>query len=228
VAKVFAIAAFLIGVAGLAALLGYVAFKGMGIAPRPESAEGPVPFLVDVGWLMLFALQHSGMARRGFKRWMPTNLERAIYVAASGIVTLLQLLIWQPLPGANLWQGQYWLLAVSVLGGFGIVYCWQCLDAHDFFGLRQAGVGPPSPSGDGLQVSGAYRWVRHPLMVATLMVLWGQPTMPPELLLLNGGLTLYILVAIRLEERELVAKFGQAYLDYRRRVPALVPWRLGR
>jgi len=227
--KAFALAAFMVGAVGMAALLAYVAFKGMGIAPRPDVADGAWPFLVDIGWLILFALQHSGMARRSFKRWMPVKLERSIYVAASGVVTLLQPLIWQPLPGPNLWEGQYWLLIVALLGGIGIVYCWHSFDeAADFFGLRQAGFGQATESAETLHVGGAYRWVRHPLMVATLMVLWGQPAMPPELLLLNGGLTLYILAAIRLEERDLVAKFGQAYVEYRRSVPALLPWRLGR
>jgi len=74
-----------------------------------------------------------------------------------------------------------------------------------------------------LRIVGPYRFVRHPLMVGALVFLWGQPTMPPELLLLNAGLTVYVLVAIRLEERDLVRRYGAAYEDYRRRVPALIP-----
>ena len=227
--KVLAVLALVIGAIGMTALVGYVAFKGMWVAPRPETAEGAGPYLVDIGWLVLFALQHSGMARRSCKRWMPVKLERSIYVAASGVVTLVQPLIFQPLPGASLWEGQHYLLVVSSLGCFGIGYCWGSFDGvADFLGLREAGFGPAAPNAETLHMDRLYRLVRHPLMVTTLMVLWGQPTMPPELLLLNSGLTAYVLIAIRLEERDLVRQFGQAYVDYRRRVPALVPWRLGR
>jgi protein-S-isoprenylcysteine O-methyltransferase Ste14 len=76
-----------------------------------------------------------------------------------------------------------------------------------------------------LRITGPYRWVRHPLMLGTLVFLWAQPVMPSELLLLDAGLTVYILLAIHLEERELIRKFGPAYADYRAKVPALIPWR---
>jgi len=98
-------------------------------------------------------------------------------------------------------------------------------DPWRFFGLRQVwqpGPLPPEP----LRITGPYRDVRHPLMTCTLLFLWGQPVMPPALALLNGGLTIYILLALPLEERDLRRQFGAAYDAYRRRVPALLPWRL--
>jgi len=79
-----------------------------------------VPWLIDGGWLVLFALQHSGMARQPFKDWLtrrfPARLERSLYVAASGLVTLAQPLVWQPLPGEPLWDGPLWLVAISLAG----------------------------------------------------------------------------------------------------------------
>ena len=230
-AKASAIAAYIIGQLGLAVLSVYVVFSGLRLWPRDEASPGVIPWIVDCGWLALFALQHSGMARSGFKQawthWVPPALERSIYVAASGLVTLVLPLVWQPLPGEALWQDQYWLLPISLAGAVGVALCCRSFDHLEFFGLRQVGFGRPTAEADGLRINGVYRWVRHPLMVTTLLFLWAQPTMLPELLLLNGGLTLYILIAIHLEERELVRKFGQAYEDYRRRVPALVPWKLG-
>jgi protein-S-isoprenylcysteine O-methyltransferase Ste14 len=224
------VAAYLLGIAGMAVLTGYVVVSGLGLWPRGEPGAGPLPWLVDTGWLAAFALQHSGMAREGFKQWLtghiPAYLERSIYVAASGVLTLAQPLIWQPLPGDNVWEGQYWLMAVSIAGVAGLVMSYRWFDQLSFLGLRQVGIGGAAAAEETVRMDGPYRWVRHPLMVAMLMFLWGQPTMPPELLLLVGGLTAYILVAIRLEERELRRKFGQVYEDYCRRVPALVPWRL--
>ena len=229
-AKGFAIVAYVVGPLGLGVLCAYVIVAGFGW--RPSGETGAAAWLVDFGWLAIFALQHSGMARRPFKEWwtlcVPATMERSIYVAASGIVTLAQPLVWQQLSGENLWERQWWLIPVSLAGLVGVGLCFRTIDNMEFFGMRQAGFGRPAAEGDTLRTCGAYRWVRHPLMLATLAFLWAQPTMPPELLLLNGGLTAYVLIAIRLEERDLVRQFGQAYVDYRRRVPALVPWRLGR
>jgi protein-S-isoprenylcysteine O-methyltransferase Ste14 len=228
-ARLFAVVAYLLGIAGMAALGAYVLFSGLGHWPRDQPMSGPLPWLVNAGWLALFALQHSGMARRSFKdwltRWVPAYLERSVYVAASGLVTLVQPWIWQPLPGGNLWQGPVWLIGISLAGAAGVAVCFLQVDHVEFLGLRQVGIGASPAQAEALRITGPYRWVRHPLMLGTLVFLWGQPMMPPELLLLDGGLTVYVLAAIHLEERELLRKFGPAYDEYRRRVPALIPWR---
>src|SRR5262249_6362406 len=189
---------------------------------------GPTPWLVNAGWLLLFAVQHSGMARQSFKRWwtqwIPATLERSVYVGASGIVLGALMLGWQPLPGEPLWQRPLAIIPISLLAAVGISACNAWFDHAAFFGLQQAWTGKVGTT-DRLRIEGPYRYVRHPLMVGLLIAIWAQPIMPPELLMLNAGLTIYILIAIRLEERDLIRQFGIAYLRYRRRVPALIPWR---
>jgi protein-S-isoprenylcysteine O-methyltransferase Ste14 len=228
-ARLFAVVAYLLAIAGQAALGSYVVLGGLGHWPRGEATDGFTPWLINLGWLALFALQHSGMARQGFKDWLmqriPPYLERSTYVAVSGLVTLVQPLVWQPLPGSDLWDGPAWIVLISLAAALGAGWCCSTYDHRSFLGLRQVGIGGPATSENTLRVTGPYRWVRHPLMLGVLVFLWAQPSMPPELLLLNLGLTIYILLAIRLEERSLIRQFGGAYSEYRRRVPALIPWR---
>jgi protein-S-isoprenylcysteine O-methyltransferase Ste14 len=183
---------------------------------------------VNVGWLIAFALQHSGMARGGFKqawtRVVPAGMERAIYVVLSGLLLLGMSLTWQPLPGEPLWRLPVWFVAVALAGFLGTGAVLAQLDQGRFFGLRQVWQADAGAS-EGLRVVGPYRYVRHPLMTCTLLFLWGLPVMSPTLALLSGGLTVYILLALPLEERDLLRQFGPAYAAYRRRVPALFPWR---
>jgi protein-S-isoprenylcysteine O-methyltransferase Ste14 len=181
---------------------------------------------VDVGGLLLFAAQHSGMARAGFKRvWLrvvPRPLERSVYASLSGLLCLGLALTWQPLPGPSLWAGPAWLVLVALAAGLGLAAVNASFDHLGLFGVRQA-WGDDRP--ERLLVRGPYRWLRHPLMACLLVFLWAQPHMPPALLLLSGGLTLYIVLGVALEERDLLRRFGVAYEDYRRRVSALLPWR---
>jgi protein-S-isoprenylcysteine O-methyltransferase Ste14 len=99
-------------------------------------------------------------------------------------------------------------------------------DHLGLFGLRQAWSVSPCPRFEQLCVLGPYRYIRNPLMTCLLVVLWGQPILPPTLALLSGGLSAYIAVGLVYEERNLARRFGPAYVAYRSRVPALLPWRL--
>jgi protein-S-isoprenylcysteine O-methyltransferase Ste14 len=187
------------------------------------------PWVINFGWLFLAAGQHSGMARQSFKqwltRWIPAALERSLYVAVSGILLAALTLGWQPLPGAPLWHGPLWIAALSLLAALGVGLCCGWFDHATFFGLRQAWTGNANARSP-LRIEGPYRYVRHPLMLGLLIALWAQPIMPPELLMMNVGLTVYILIAIRWEERDLVREFGAEYEQYRRKVPALIPFRV--
>ena len=223
--RTLALMAYLVGVAGAGIFFVYLVGAGTDFFPPRDTLPGPLPGLINIGLLFAFALQHSGMARQTFKnfvvRWIPAELERSIYVAASGTAVTLLVFFWQPLPGKPIWQGPTWIVAISLLAAIGIGVCCGWFDHAKFFGLTYNAEkrGP-------LCIEGPYRFVRHPLMVGLLIALWAQPTMPRELLMLNAGLTFYILLAIRWEERDLVREFGEEYEKYRRKVPALIPFRV--
>jgi protein-S-isoprenylcysteine O-methyltransferase Ste14 len=223
-----AVLGILMGLGGQGVFTVFVLLLGLDLLPERPALPGPWPWVVDLCWLAVFALQHSGMARDDFKRaWariVPPRLERAVYVGLSGLLLLGLSLTWQPLPGEPLWRLPAWVVAVSLAGILGTGVVLMQHDQFRFFGLRQAWQAGP-PAAEPLRISGPYRYVRHPLMSCTLLFLWGLPVMSPTLALLSGGLTGYILLGLWLEERDLRREFGAAYDEYRRRVPALVPWR---
>jgi methanethiol S-methyltransferase len=204
-----------------------------GIAPVPGERPLPQSLLVNLLLLTGFALQHSVMARPGFKRWwtsmVPAPIERSTYVLVSSAVTFVLCWAWQPLPGM-LWSAESPAGQVLWWSGFtlGLVVLLGSsfhIDHFDLLGLRQTwsllrGL-PTSPQP--FIVRGLYRLVRHPIYVGWLLLFWCTPQMRTDHLLLAAGMTVYVLVAIRLEERDLVAEHGRAYAAYRRRVPALVP-----
>jgi methanethiol S-methyltransferase len=223
-----AVLCLLAGLAGQAVFAGFVVLLGLDLLAARPALPAPWPWVIDLGWLAAFALQHSGMARLGLKRaWtrvLSPSLERAVYVGLSGVLLAGLSLTWQPLPGAALWRLPDWVVVVSLAGLLGTAAVLQVHDPFRFFGVRQAWEAEPGAD-ERLRVVGPYRYVRHPLMSCTLLFLWGLPVMSPTLALLSGGLTVYVLFALRLEERDLRRQFGAAYEEYRRRVPALVPWR---
>lgn len=198
--------------------------------------SGPlaVAFAIDVALLTLFAVQHSVMARKWFKEWwtrfVPKPLERSTYVLFSSLALILMFWQWQPLGGV-VWsvEDSFGKLALRGLFafGWGLVLASTFLINHfDLFGLRQVWLyllgrpytrlrfGTPGP----------YRLVRHPLYVGWLFAFWSTPTMTLAHLLFSIATTAYILIAIQLEERDLVHEHGDAYDSYRRSVPMLVPF----
>ena len=223
VPRIIAISAYLSGIAGLGLFFVYVIGNGTGYVSFGAGAEGVRASLNNLGWLLLFALQHSGMARQSCKRWLPTALERSIYVAISGIVLAGLALCWQPLPGDPIWHGPLWIEAIALSALVGAGGCCLRFNHLSFLGLQQAWTGDAATQGP-LLIDGPYRFVRHPLMLGFLIALWAQPMMPPALLMLNAGMTIYILIAIQFEERDLIRQFGADYKIYRRKVPALIPF----
>ncbi len=218
---------YLVALAGAGAFGLFVLALGL----DPESAGrsrlglGPA-WAVDLGWLCLFGLQHSGMARRTSKRlWLriiPERLERSTYAATSGLLLLALPFVWQTIPGAVIYRLPLAVVVVPLAAGAGLALVNGTHDHAGLFGLRQAwSVSTP----ERLEFCGPYRLVRHPLMACLLVFLWTQPTMTPTLLLLSGGLTGYILLGILLEERDLRRTFPHEYAAYQRRVPMLLPWR---
>jgi protein-S-isoprenylcysteine O-methyltransferase Ste14 len=189
---------------------------------------------IDLALLTLFALQHSGMARPAFKRWLtryiPESAERSTYVLLSSVALLAVFLLWQPIGGV-IWDVQQPILRGILYGLFGagwlIVLITTFLINHfDLFGLRQVWLeyqGKPYTPLE-FKTPGPYKLVRHPLYIGWLTVFWATPTMTVSHLLFAVVTTLYILAAIQWEERDLVAAHPE-YDDYRRRVPMLVPRR---
>lgn len=217
--NVLKIICYVLAIAGQVAFSVLVVLLGLDAFSR-EPFPSPWPWLTNLGWLLFFALQHSGMARTGFKkRWtriISPTLERSIYSGTSGMLLVGLSLTWQPLPGEPLWRLPVWVLGIASAGIVGMGLCCIAFDHFGFVGLRQ-----PQET---LRIVGPYRFLRHPLMLCQLVFLWAQPVMSPTLALLSGGMTLYIVLAIPLEEGDMRKRFGSAYEEYRRRVPALIPW----
>src|SRR5262245_29095497 len=209
---------------------------GFGVPRTIDGApEGPLWVALAINLLLLaaFALQHSVMARPAFKRWwtriVPEPVERSTYVLASSLALILLFWQWRPI-GGIVWQvenllGQVLLYSVFAAGWVTILASTFLINHFDLFGLRQVWLHfrgrPYKPLG--FVTPGPYRHVRHPLYVGWLLAFWATPMMTVTHLLFAVMTTAYILIAIRLEERDLVAVYGARYDAYRRSVPMLLP-----
>jgi protein-S-isoprenylcysteine O-methyltransferase Ste14 len=189
----------------------------------------------DAGLSLLFFIQHSGMVRNSFRRWMTMFItkeyDRAIYAIASGAVLLAMTLCWQKTPyllqspdGIFRWsfRAVYWL---SLLG-----FVWGVL-SHKIF--DPCGVLPiiarlreKKPKPMPLAARGAYLWVRHPLYLFFILMIWSYPALQADRLLFNGLWTIWIVIGAFLEERDLAVEFGETYREYQSQVPMFIPWRL--
>lgn len=194
-----------------------------------------VPALaIDLVLIALFGIQHSMMARQGFKRvWtkvIPKEAERSFYVLMSSLVLAFIMWQWQPVPAPALWQAEAaWTAAAGygVLGLGVVILLWSTflIDHFDLFGLKQAWcrfrdrpIRNPR-----FMTPLLYRFVRHPLYVGWFLIFWGTPSMTMGHLLFALGMSSYIFIAIRYEERDLVSFHGDAYRRYQQQVPMLVP-----
>lgn len=196
------------------------------LPPLPAAA-------IDIGLIALFGLQHSVMARAGFKRRLarlvPPSLERSLYVLATLLVLIVLMLFWQPV-ALPVWQVDSIYLdsllwALFGLGWLIVAASTFMIDHWDLFGISQAlrawrGTAPPAAD---FRTPGLYRMVRHPLYAGFLLAFWSAPLMTAGHLLFAAGMTVYVLVGMAHEERDLLRLFGDRYRDYRRRVPALLP-----
>lgn len=192
--------------------------------------------LIDIGLIALFGLQHSVMARPGFKAWwtrlVPASVERSVYVLLSSIALVLLYWLWAPLPQV-VWQADAAWARSMLWGLYGaglllVLLSTFVIDHFDLFGLRQVWLefrGRPY-SHLPFAVQYFYRFVRHPLYVGWFVTFWATPQMTLGHLLFAVGMSGYILIAVPYEERDLVRFLGSEYEQYRQRVPKFVP-RLG-
>lgn len=201
-----------------------------GIASPPLTAAA-----IDLGLMALFAIQHSVMARQGFKRWwtsiVPAPMERSTYVLASSAVLALLLWQWRPIPVAVWWvRGPFWGMALLglQLAGWLIAGLSTFLISHfELFGLSQVArnLMRREPEPGQFRTPLFYRFVRHPLYLGFAIAFWATPIMSVGHLLFAVVTTAYIFAGIALEERDLAQYFGEEYRRYQARVPMLFPWK---
>jgi protein-S-isoprenylcysteine O-methyltransferase Ste14 len=189
--------------------------------------------IINLVLLTVFAMQHSIMARKPFKRvWtkiVPPAIERSTYVLLASLILIGLFWLWQPMP-AVVWHVSDPTLAMAITGvslfGWALVFLSTFLINHfELFGLQQvihnlAGRAAAEPT---FRTPFLYKLVRHPLYLGFIIAFWAAPTMTVGHLLFAGVTTAYILVAIVLEERDLVDLFGDEYKRYRERVSMIVP-----
>jgi protein-S-isoprenylcysteine O-methyltransferase Ste14/truncated hemoglobin YjbI len=199
-------------------------------APRVSSVFMSV--LTNLGLIVLFGLQHSGMARPRFKRaltrFIPSHLERSTYVLVSGIATAAMVFFWQPMGGV-VWQAvnpgvTVAIYTLYVLGWILLVLSTFWINHFDLFGLRQVWLnfrGQPYTHIP-FKTPGLYQFIRHPLYVGWLTVMWAAPLMTVAHLAFAITSTIYIFIAIRYEERDLADALPE-YRKYREETPMLVP-----
>ena len=222
-----------------ATFLYLIAFVG-NFAIVPKTVDGPVSsmttggaVIVNLALIALFGVQHSVMARPGFKRaWtriVPPPVERSVYVLLASIALIVMFLFWQPIDsivwsvqspvGYDILFGLFWI-------GFGLVLISTFLINHfELFGLQQAWFHSreQQEKAPELREPSLYRLVRHPMMLGFFIAFWATPEMSAGHLLLAAAMSAYILIALHYEERDLVGLFGADYENYRTRVGMLIP-----
>lgn len=221
-----------------------IGFVGNLIVPKSIDAGWPAgaagaslaeALIVDTLLLTVFAVQHSVMARPAFKRWwtrfVPAPIERSTYVLLASAALILLFAQWRPITQTvwSLPDGPVAtaLIVVHWLGWAIVLASTFMIDHFELFGLRQvlarlAGRPMPQPV---FRTPLLYRHVRHPIYLGFLLAFWATPVMTAGHLLFAVATTGYILIGIRLEERDLIAQFGDAYRRYRQQVGMLIPWR---
>jgi protein-S-isoprenylcysteine O-methyltransferase Ste14 len=235
-ALLFAIICYAIFFATFLYLIGFVG----GFAVFPRTVDAPITtmatgaaIVIDLALIALFGVQHSAMARPAFKRsWtriVAPHVERSVYVLLASIALIVLYLFWQPL-GGTVWNvqsaaGADILWALFWLGWVTVLISTFLINHFELFGLQQVWLhargreeGQPQ-----MREPSLYRFVRHPMMLGFFFALWAIPQMSMGHLLFAAGMSIYILVALHYEERDLVGIFGKDYEDYRGRVGMLVP-----
>jgi protein-S-isoprenylcysteine O-methyltransferase Ste14 len=208
------------------------------VVPRSVDSGGPAApvttaLLVEVTLLALFGVQHSVMARKGFKevwtRVVPRPIERSTYVLAASTCLALLFLLWHPIPRV-VWSVESLAARMALLSLSGLGWLWALLSSFlinhfELFGLRQVYLAARRREAphSRFRTPLLYRLVRHPLYLGFIVAFWATPTMTVGHLVFALGMLGYVLIAIQLEERDLVREHGNRYLAYRQQVRGLVP-----
>jgi protein-S-isoprenylcysteine O-methyltransferase Ste14 len=201
----------------------------------PTSVDGPATrpawasLAIDGALLLAFAVQHTVMARAGFKRLLtrviPAPLERSTFVLAASLLLFAMVGWWQPVPTVVWHVGLPWSAAIWTVYAVGwstVVASTYMVDHADFVGLKQAYHGQHYRA-PGFMQRALYKWCRHPMMLGLVIAFWATPHLTTGHLFFAVSSTAYIALGVRFEERALRAELGAEYEEYASRVPALVP-----
>ncbi len=212
-------------------------FVGNFLVPKSidSAAGGPLveALLINSGLLALFALQHSIMARKGFKDWwtkfIPKPIERSTFVLFASAALILMYIFWRPI-GGTVWSVenetvQLILYAICALGWLTVLVTTFLINHFELFGLKQVWdyLRNKKSTPQKFVTPGPYKMMRHPLYFGFVLAFWATPTMTVAHLFFAIMTTAYILVAIQLEEKDLIREHGERYSNYRKQVPMLLP-----
>jgi methanethiol S-methyltransferase len=232
----FGLVAYLVFLPTFLYAIGFV--TGVGVPKTiDDGPAGPVieALIVNLLLLSLFAVQHSGMARKPFKRWLtqfvPASVERSVYVLLASLALILLLWQWRPIP-AVVWQVTnaqvaMTMTALSLAGWLLVLFSTFLINHFELFGLHQVAAnlaGRTMPAAR-FKTPVLYKFVRHPIYLGFIIAFWATPVMTVGHLLFAAVTTAYIFVGIALEERDLIQLFGEEYKRYRAQVGMLAPFR---
>ena len=229
----YGILSYAVGVAGLLwIILGLGGLAPVGSSPL-ETGSTATAIGVNIGLIILFGLQHSIMARKGFKNWLksfiPEAAERSTYLLMSGVVTMVAITFWQPLPGM-VWSvenplGQALLWTAYAIGWAYLFIATFVTNHFELMGLRQVYLYFANKPYTTLPFTRKfmYSYSRHPMMLGALIGMWAVPAMSTTHFVMASLLTLYIFIGVFFEERDLMKDFGDTYSKYKKEIATFLP-----
>lgn len=215
-----------------------ISFVGNLIVPKTldSDLDGSLikGLLIDISLIILFAIQHSLMARPSFKKWwtkiIPHPIERSTYVLMASLILLLLFWQWHSL-GGIIWNIQNPIASDIIYGIFALGWLIALLSTFminhfDLFGLRQVYLYWRGQEYEdlGFRIPGLYKYIRHPIMSGFVIAFWATPIMTVSHLVFAIGTTIYMLVGIKLEEVDMISLYGKLYEEYQAQVSMLIPW----
>lgn len=233
--SVYAVFAYIIGMSSLLWLVGFlinvVVPKAVDFGPGPPLPQG---YLTNIVIVAVYLSVHSVMARPWFKQWwtrfIPEPVERATYVLIAGVTTFVLVWAWQPMPEV-VWRFENTALVVFIYAFYALAWLMMVtatfnIDHWSFFGLRQVWTAVLGRSAKAAPFTARFLYgvVRHPISLGWLIVFWATPHMSQGHLLLAVCVSIYIAVVTPIEESDLVTELGEDYVNYKKRVRAILPW----